>query len=92
MGPEMEPSRLRQEIAAVFGEIVAARRLVREGRTIELDGFDKRIEVLCQAVALLPDDEGRALIPLLEDLHASLDHLASALKAAASAGERSNRP
>ena len=32
----MHPTHLRQEIAAVFGEIVAARQLVRVGRTIEL--------------------------------------------------------
>ena len=78
----MQPTQLRQDIAAVFGEIVAARRLVRAGRTIELDGLDKRIAVLCQAVVLLPADEGRDLIPLLEDLSASLDHLAVAIKAA----------
>ena len=77
----MQPSQLRQEIAAVFGEIVAAQRMVRSGRAIELDGLDKRIGVLCQAVTLLPADEGRDLIPLLEDLTASLDQLAIAIRA-----------
>jgi hypothetical protein len=81
----MEPTQLRQEIAAVFGEIVAARRLARAGRTIELDGLDKRIGGLCEAVILLPADEGRDMLPLLEDLHASLDELAGTLKAAAPA-------
>lgn len=88
----MEPARLRQEIAAVFGEIVAARRMVRDGRTIELDGFDKRIAALCQAMKLLPADESRDLLPLLEDLYASLDQLASALKAAKPADEGSDKP
>jgi hypothetical protein len=79
----MEPAQLRQEIAAVFGEIVAAKRLARAGRAIELDGLDKRIGGLCEAVVLLPGDEGRDMIPLLEDLRASLDELAGALKTAA---------
>jgi hypothetical protein len=83
----MQPSDLRQEVAAVFGEIVAAKRLVRSGRTVELDGLDKRIGILCEAVVALPSEDGRAMLPLLGDLRASLDELAEALKAA-SPGDR----
>ncbi|HEX2113645.1 MAG TPA: hypothetical protein VHM01_04495 [Alphaproteobacteria bacterium] len=78
----MQPSDLRQEVAAVFGEIVAAKRLVRSGRTVELDGLDKRIGILCEAIVALPSEDGRAMLPLLGDLRASLDELAEALKAA----------
>ncbi len=92
MAPEMQPSRLRQEIAEVFGEIVAAQRMVRAGRTIELEDLDKRIAVLCEAVTQLPAEEGRDLMPLLEDLHASLDQLASALRMAERTDEGSARP
>jgi hypothetical protein len=88
----MRPDQLRQEVAAVFGEIVAAQRMVRAGRAIELEGLDKRIAVLCQAVTLLPADEGRDLIPLLEDLNASLDHLAVAIRAAESTDDASTKP
>lgn len=88
----MQPSQLRQEIAGVFGEIVATQRMVGTGREIELDGLDKRIAVLCQAVALLPADEGRDLIPLLEDLHASLDQLAAAIRTAERAEDESAKP
>jgi hypothetical protein len=80
----MQPSDLRQEVAAVFGEIVAAKRLVRSGRAVDLDGLDKRIGILCEAVVALPADDGRAMLPLLGDLHASLDELAGALKTASS--------
>lgn len=83
----MEPSQLRQEIAAAFGEIVAAKRLFAAGRTIELDGLDKRIGALCEAVTLLPSAEGHALLPLLEDLRTSLDELGDAIKSASSADE-----
>lgn len=83
----MQPNQLRQEIAAVFGEIVAAKRLARAGRTIELEGLDKRIGGLCEAVVLLPAEESRDMLPLLEDLRASLDELAGTLKAAAPADD-----
>ena len=66
----------------MFGEIVAAKRLVRSGRAVELDGLDKRIGVLCEAVVALPSDDGRAMLPLLGDLRTSLDELADALKTA----------
>lgn len=87
----MQPTQLRQEIAAVFGEIVAARRLARAGRTIELEGLDKRIGALCEAVMSLPAGESRDMLPLLEDLRASLDELAHSLKAAAPADEPRSR-
>ena len=80
----MQPSDLRQEVAAVFGEIVAAKRLVRAGRTVGLEDLDKRIGVLCEAVVLLPREDGKAFLPLLEDLTASLDDLADALKTSSS--------
>jgi hypothetical protein len=83
----MHPSQLRQEIAAVFGEIVAAKRLVRAGRAIELEGLDRRIAILCEAVILLPGEESRSLLPLLEDLRSSLDELANALKTASPTDE-----
>jgi hypothetical protein len=87
----MQPTELRQEIAAVFGEIVAAKRLARAGRVIELEGLDKRIGALCEAVVLLPAEEGRDMLPLLEDLRLSLDELANALKAATPADEPRSR-
>jgi hypothetical protein len=79
----MQPSSLRQEVAAVFGEIVAAKRLVRAGRPVGFDDLDKRIVLLCEAAVQLPGEDRRAMLPLLEGLHASLDELADALKAAA---------
>jgi hypothetical protein len=78
----MHPSDLRQEVAAVYGEIVAAKRLVRSGRAVELEGLDKRIGVLCEAVVALPSEDGQAMLPLLGDLRTSLDELADALKTA----------
>jgi hypothetical protein len=78
----MHPDQLREEVAAVFGEIVAAKRLVRSGRSVELDGLDTRVGALCEAVVALSGEDGRALLPLLGDLRTSLDELAESLKAA----------
>jgi hypothetical protein len=88
----MQPSDLRQEVAAVFGEIVAAKRLVRAGRTVGLEDLDKRIGVLCEAVVLLPREDGQAMLPLLEDLTTSLDDLADALKTASSGDRDASQP
>jgi len=88
----MQPNDLRQDVAAVFGEIVAAKRLVRSGRTVGLDDLDKRIGVLCEAVVRMPREDGQALLPLLEDLTASLDELADALKTASSVDRDAPQP
>jgi hypothetical protein len=78
----MPSDTLRDEVANVFGEIVAAKRLVRSGRTVELGGLDARVSQLCDAVVALPGDDARAMLPLLEDLRHSLDELGDALKTA----------
>jgi hypothetical protein len=78
----MTSDALREQVAAVFGEIVAAARLVRSGRVIELDDLDKRIDLLCEAVTALPREDGRAMLPLFDDLRASLDELSDVLKTA----------
>ena len=80
----MQSDALREEVASVFGEIVAAKRLVRSGRTVELDGLDNRIGQLCEAVVGLPGDDAKAMLPLLEDLRHSLDELGDALKTSSS--------
>lgn len=87
----MQPTELRQELAAVFGEIAAARRMASAGRPIELGDLDQRIAALCDAVVNLPRSEGRDLLVLLDDLQISLDQLAQALKAATSADDDGGR-
>jgi hypothetical protein len=79
----MQPSDLRHEVAVVFGEIVAAKRLIRAGRPVGFDDLDKRISLLCEAAVQLPGEDRQSMVPLLEDLHACLDDLAAALKTSA---------
>lgn len=88
----MPSDALREEVANVFGEIVAAKRLVRSGRAVELDGLDARISQLCAAVVALPGESGKAMLPLLEDLHASLDELAAAIGTASSTDHGPSAP
>jgi hypothetical protein len=88
----MPSNPLREEVAAVFGEIVAAKRLARSGRAVELNGIDKRIGQLCEAVIVLPGEDGKVMLPLLEDLRSSLDELAEALKTASPNDRESPAP
>lgn len=88
----MSSDQIRDEVAAVFGEIMAAKRLVRSGRAVELDGLDRRIGELCLVLAGMPREDGRALLPLLEDVRVSLDDLALALRTASSTDRAAPAP
>jgi hypothetical protein len=88
----MPSDQLRDEVAAVFGEIMAAKRLVRSGRTVELEGLDRRIGELCMVLAGIPREDGQALLPLLEDVRVSLDDLALALRTASSTDRAASIP
>lgn len=80
----MLPASLRQELAAAFGEVVAARRMAAAGRMVELAGLDARVIALCEKIVTLPKEETLDLLPLLDDLRASFDQLAETLKRIAS--------
>ena len=88
----VDAAELRHEIAAVFGEVTAARRLVSTGRIVELIGLDSRVAALCAAVEALPRAEGLDLAPLLESLRSSLDQLAGAVTMAAQPPEERRQP
>lgn len=79
----MSAEQTRPDVAAIVGEIVAAKRLARAGRAVDLDGLDARIGQLCETVIAMPRHEGQAMLPLLDDLRLSLDELADTLKTAA---------
>ena len=84
----MQPTELRQEIAAVFGEIVAAKRLARAGRAIELDGLDKRIGRAMRGGRPASAEKAATCCPCSRTCASRSTSSANALKAATSGGPR----
>lgn len=76
----MTPTALRAEIAAVFGEVTAACRLLATGRHVDLTGLELRVNDICEAMTKMPRPDGRDLLPLLQDLNDAFAQLAIAMR------------
>ena len=63
--------------------ICVARVLVQHGRTVDLNGLDRGIGLLCAKALDLPSDAGRTVRPHLLILLAEADGLTAALHAQA---------
>jgi hypothetical protein len=66
-------------IEALHGTVQMAKALVLGGRRIDLAGLDRDAAALCTAVALLPAETSRPLLPALEALVREVEGLAAAL-------------
>jgi hypothetical protein len=77
----MTPTALREEIAAVFGEVTAACRMLATGRHVDLSGLELRVDDICKAMEKMPRPDGRELLPLLQDLNDAFAQLAIAMRA-----------
>jgi hypothetical protein len=77
----MTPTALREEIAAVFGEVTAACRMLATGRHVDLTGLELRVDDICKEMETMPRPDGRELLPLLQDLNDAFAQLAIAMRA-----------
>lgn len=59
--------------------VTIVRRLVEDGRPVDLAGLDRQIGLLCAKALDLPAEQGRGLRPGLIDLLAEVDTVAAAL-------------
>jgi hypothetical protein len=74
-----------RELDTILAEVDAALRELRAGKSIALAGLEARIESMCQGIASLPRDQGRACGPKLLDLVAALDAITQNLSQASDA-------
>jgi hypothetical protein len=83
MEPAAPPHPDRDAIAAAAGALrstlAVARTLAEAGRRIDLSGLDREAAALCEAVLVLPPEEGRGLLPDLTAIVAEVAALAEAL-------------
>lgn len=68
---------VRTEIDKVASLVFTARRLLGEGRHVDLSALEGKVQEACRDIAALPVPEGRHLLPDLEDLVTALDELAA---------------
>jgi hypothetical protein len=66
--------------------VVDCERRVTRGEIMELQGLDKKVKEICDAVAELPQDEAQALEAQMGQLIEGLEHLADAIRAQEEAG------
>ncbi|MFN3077315.1 MAG: hypothetical protein ABT940_10625 [Alphaproteobacteria bacterium] len=67
---------LRTDFVKVSSLVSTARRLLVEGRSVDLSALQGKVQELCENVADMPLDEGRQLVPEIELLLTNLDGLA----------------
>jgi hypothetical protein len=77
----MNEATVREEMEKIYSVVATARRLIGEGRLIDLSAMPTRVQTICATVAALPIEQGKLLAPLLERLIAHLDELAAELTA-----------
>ncbi len=71
---------LRLDLDKVASVIATGRRLLAQGRTLDLSALEGKIAAACTAITELPREEARALLPALEAVLDGLDELEQDLK------------
>ena len=77
--PPEKQRQLHELASRLLRTIGVARALVRSGRTLNLDGMDDGVGLLCAQALDLPPADGQAMLPQLRDVLASVDELTAAL-------------
>lgn len=68
-----------QELEKAASMVGTARRLLSTGTTVDLSALEGKVRFICETLAGMARDEGRALVPDMEALIADLDRLAKAV-------------
>lgn len=76
MTPQDAQDALEQEASQAASLVMAARRLLSEGRFLDLGALEARVAQFCKHIALLPKDEGGRFADFLDELNGELGALA----------------
>ena len=77
--PSPTPPQPAPPIDSMRGTLAVARALVESGRQVDLAGLDAGAAALCAAIAMLPPDSARPMLPALVSLLEEVDGLGAAL-------------
>lgn len=68
-----------QELEKAASMVGTARRLLATGTMVDLSALEGKVRFICESLASMARDDGRALLPDMEALIADLDRLAEAV-------------
>lgn len=74
------PPDVRVEVQKVASMVTTARRLLAGGTMVDLSALHGMVSSICESVAALPLEDGKALQPGLESLLRGLDYLTDDLQ------------
>ncbi len=69
------PGQVARALDQILSMIATAERLSHDRQVVNLGRLDARVADVCEAIAALPDGEGRRFAPALDRLVAGLDRL-----------------
>ncbi len=85
--PQNAPADLMLEMDKVASVIATARRLMADGRTVDLSTLEGRIDALCARVRKTPPASRDVVIRAMKNLVCALNDLESAIRVRVGGGE-----
>lgn len=73
------PTDIGEELEKAASMVTTARRLLATGTMVDLSALEGKVRSICEALAGMARDDGRALLPVMERLLRDLDRLAEAI-------------
>lgn len=73
------PTDISEELEKAASMVMTARRLLATGTMVDLSALEGKVRGICDALAGMARDDGRALLPVMERLLRDLDRLAEAI-------------
>lgn len=73
------PHDVSEELEKAASMVTTARRLLTTGTMVDLSALEGKVRGICQSLAGMAHEDGRALLPTMERLIRDLDHLAEAI-------------
>ncbi|MDX9862392.1 MAG: hypothetical protein RBS99_15895 [Rhodospirillales bacterium] len=85
--PQILPADLALEMDKVAAVIATARRLMADGRTIDLSTLEGRIDGLCARIRQTPPASRDGVVRAMENMVRALDELEAAIRTRVGGGE-----
>lgn len=77
--PPQIPIQVSEELEKAASMVTTARRLLATGTMVDLSALEGKVRFVCEALAGMAREDGRALMPIMERLIGDLDRLAEAI-------------